>query len=59
MIAAFLTSFYMGRLYWITFFGKPGSDHADHAKETPIVMWLPLVVLAILSIAGGYGALPR
>lgn len=58
MIAAFLTSFYMGRLYWITFFGKPGSDHADHAKETPIVMWLPLVVLAILSIAGGYEKAP-
>ena len=52
MIAAFLTSFYMGRLYWITFFGKPGSDHADR-PETPIVMWLPLVILAILSIAGG------
>ena len=58
MIAAFLTSFYMGRLYWITFFGKPGSDHADHAKETPIAMWLPLVVLAILSIAGGYEKAP-
>ncbi|MEK9983157.1 MAG: NADH-quinone oxidoreductase subunit L [Opitutae bacterium] len=58
MIAAFLTSFYMGRLYWIAFFGKPGSDHADHAKETPIVMWLPLVVLAILSIAGGYEKAP-
>ena len=58
MLAALLTSFYMGRLYWVTFFGKPGSDHADHAKETPSTMWIPLVVLALLSIAGGYEKAP-
>ena len=58
MTAAFLTAFYMGRLYWITFFGSANSDHADQAKETPIVMWLPLVVLAGLSIAGGYEKAP-
>ena len=58
MAAAFLTAFYMGRLYWITFLGKPNSEHADHAKETPVVMWLPLIVLATLSVIGGYQYAP-
>jgi NADH-quinone oxidoreductase subunit L len=58
MVAAVLTSFYMGRLYWITFLGKPNSDHSSHAKETPVTMWLPLVVLAALSVVGGQEAVP-
>ncbi|MBT4224453.1 MAG: NADH-quinone oxidoreductase subunit L [Opitutae bacterium] len=58
MAAAVLTAFYMGRLYWITFLGKSNSEHAEHAKETPVVMWLPLVVLATLSIIGGYQNFP-
>ncbi len=58
MVAAFLTSFYMGRLFWITFFGTPNSDHAEHAKETPGLMWAPLVVLAILSAVGGSEHVP-
>jgi NADH-quinone oxidoreductase subunit L len=58
MAAAFLTAFYMGRLYWITFLGKPNSEHADHARETPFVMWLPLIVLAALSVIGGYQNAP-
>ena len=58
MVAAFLTSFYMGRLYWITFLGTPNSEDASHAKETPAVMWAPLVVLAILSVIGGLKSVP-
>lgn len=58
MAAAFLTAFYMGRLYWTTFLGKPNSEHADHAKETPFVMWLPLIVLATLSVIGGHKSAP-
>jgi len=58
MVSACLTCFYMGRLYWIAFFGNPNSDKASHARETSIVMWLPLVVLAALSIVGGYANAP-
>ena len=58
MVAAFLTSFYMGRLYWVTFFGKANSHHAEEAKETPGLMWFPLVVLAALSVVGGFENLP-
>ena len=58
MAAAFLTSFYMGRLYWITFFGKPNSDYAEKAHETPGLMWGSLVILAILSVVGGFQGMP-
>jgi NADH-quinone oxidoreductase subunit L len=58
MVAAFLTSFYMGRLYWVAFFGSANSEDARKAHETPGLMWGPLVVLAILSIVGGFQNLP-
>jgi NADH-quinone oxidoreductase subunit L len=51
---AFLTAGYMGRLVWIVFFGAPKSDAASHAHESGISMLLPLVVLAALSIVGGW-----
>ncbi|MBL9215801.1 MAG: NADH-quinone oxidoreductase subunit L [Opitutaceae bacterium] len=49
-----LTSFYMVRMWKIVFFGQTRSDHAAHAHESGWVMTLPLVVLAILSVAGGW-----
>ncbi|MEI6084085.1 MAG: NADH-quinone oxidoreductase subunit L [Verrucomicrobiota bacterium] len=53
---AFLTAYYMGRECFVVFFGKPRDNHAyDHAHESPLVMTLPLVFLAVLSIAGGWG----
>jgi NADH-quinone oxidoreductase subunit L len=53
---AFLTAYYMGRECFVVFFGKPRDHHAyDHAHESPWVMTLPLVFLAVLSIAGGWG----
>jgi len=51
---ALLTAGYMGRLFWIVFLGKPNSDEASHAKESPLVMVVPLVILAVLSIGGGW-----
>ncbi len=57
-IAAFLTAFYMGRQVWMVFFGEPRHEAAAHAEESPRVMTLPLVVLAILSAAGGALNLP-
>jgi NADH-quinone oxidoreductase subunit L len=53
---AFLTAYYMGRECFVVFFGKPRDHHAyGHAHESPLVMTLPLVFLALLSIAGGWG----
>jgi NADH-quinone oxidoreductase subunit L len=51
---ALLTALYMGRLFVIAFLGKPNSEAAEHAKESPWTIVLPLVVLAVFSIGGGY-----
>jgi len=57
-IAAFFTAFYMGRQIWMVFFGEARSDAAKHAEESPRVMTVPLMVLAVLSVAGGALNLP-
>jgi NADH-quinone oxidoreductase subunit L len=59
LATAFLTAFYMGRLFFMTFYGKPRSDSAAQATESPAVMTTPLVILAILSVLGGLINLPR
>jgi len=51
---AVLTAFYMVRMWKLTFFGQARSHEAEHAHETGLTMTLPLVVLAILSVVGGY-----
>ena len=57
---AFLTAYYMGREVFVVFLGKPRDHHAyDHAHESPVVMTLPLIFLALLSIvAGWYSKVP-
>jgi NADH-quinone oxidoreductase subunit L len=44
----------MGRLFWVVFLGKPNSEAASHAKESPLVMVVPLIILAVFSVAGGW-----
>ena len=56
-ITAALTAFYMTRLLIVAFFGKPRTDSAHHATEAPMVMILPLAILAIFSIISGYDIL--
>ena len=53
-LGAFMTAGYMGRLFWIAFLGQPNSDGASHAKESPLTMLVPLIILASLSVAGGW-----
>jgi NADH-quinone oxidoreductase subunit L len=48
-VTALLTAFYMTRLFVVTFLGKGRSDSARHASEAPIIMVLPLIVLAVFS----------
>ena len=59
-IGAFLTSFYMFRLTYLTFYGKSRMDHhtEEHIHESPIVMIGPLMVLGLLSLAGGFIGFP-
>jgi NADH-quinone oxidoreductase subunit L len=57
-IAAFLTAFYMGRQIWMVFFGEARHEAAAHAQESPLVMTVPLMVLAALSFLGGALNLP-
>jgi NADH-quinone oxidoreductase subunit L len=54
---AVLTALYMVRLWKLTFLGTARSDHAAHAHESGFTLTLPLVVLAALSILGGYTGL--
>src|SRR2546423_2064963 len=59
LLTALLTAFYMFRLIFLTFHGKPRFDeHKVHVHESPWSMLGPLVVLAALSIFGGWFALP-
>jgi NADH-quinone oxidoreductase subunit L len=55
VIAAFLTSFYSWRLIFMAFFGKPRYDeHHVHPHESPLVILLPLAVLALGALVAGY-----
>ncbi len=59
-IGALLTSFYMFRLTYLTFYGKSRMDHhtEEHVHESPMVMIGPLMVLGLLSLAGGFIGFP-
>jgi NADH-quinone oxidoreductase subunit L len=71
VIAAGMTSFYMFRLWFLTFFGEyrgpnpatAGHGHDAHGHghgphESPWVMVVPLIILAILSLVGGWIGIP-
>jgi NADH-quinone oxidoreductase subunit L len=59
VLTAGLTSFYMFRLLFLTFFGPQQFDeHYVHVHESPRSMVIPLVVLAILAVGGGWMAAP-
>ncbi|HZW95245.1 MAG TPA: NADH-quinone oxidoreductase subunit L [Candidatus Eremiobacteraceae bacterium] len=77
LVTAFITSFYMFRLWFLTFFreyrgeAEAGHDHGSHSgrdshgahghsgiHESPKVMVIPLVILAVLSVLGGYVGVP-
>jgi NADH-quinone oxidoreductase subunit L len=55
---ALLTAFYMFRLYFLTFEGTSRFGHDKHPHESPKVMTIPLIVLAILSAIGGFIGIP-
>ena len=61
LFTAGLTAFYMFRLVFMTFYGKErmGEKAKKHLHESPLVITIPLIVLAFLSIFGGYVGVPE
>jgi NADH-quinone oxidoreductase subunit L len=59
-LGALLTSFYMFRLTYLTFYGSSRLDPhvTEHVHESPMIMLGPLVVLAGLSVMGGFPGVP-
>ncbi len=54
LVTALLTAFYMTRMMWLTFFGEPRWDDGVEPRESPKLMTVPLVALAVLSVVGGF-----
>jgi NADH-quinone oxidoreductase subunit L len=50
----FLTAYYMSRLFLVAFLGEARSDHARHAHESPRVMTVPLMLLAVPACIAGF-----
>jgi len=61
VITAGLTAFYMFRLYAMTFLGSFRGTHEQehHLHESQSAMTIPLIVLAILSVVGGFVGIPE
>ena len=61
LLASLLTSFYMFRLFVLTFFGTPRASHEvmHHIHESPKSMSVPLMALAVLSVVGGFMNVPE
>ena len=61
LFTALLTAFYMFRLLFVTFTGKFRGTHEQehHLHESPAVMTIPLIILAVLSIIGGFVGIPE
>ncbi|MDI9869856.1 MULTISPECIES: NADH-quinone oxidoreductase subunit L [Bacteroidota] len=61
LAGSMMTSFYMFRLLFLTFFGEFRGTHEQehHLHESPIAMTAPLMILAVLSAAGGFFNLPH
>ena len=54
LLGAAITAFYMTRVVLLTFIGAKRWDKEAHPHESPILMWLPMAILAIGSVASGF-----
>jgi NADH-quinone oxidoreductase subunit L len=61
VLTAMCTSFYMFRMMYLTFFGKFRGTHEQehHVHESPANMTIPLILLAVLSVVGGFINVPE
>ncbi|HSS92367.1 MAG TPA: NADH-quinone oxidoreductase subunit L [Candidatus Dormibacteraeota bacterium] len=54
-ITALITGFYTGRMWWMSFAGKPSPQRpVEHPHEAPPVMMVPVLILAVLATIGGF-----
>ena len=60
-LTAGLTAFYMFRMLYLTFHGESRLDKhvAEHVSESPVSITIPLVVLAVLAVFGGFFGIPH
>jgi len=61
VIGSIMTAFYMFRLFYLTFHGKfRGTEkQQQHLHESPKTITIPLIILAVLSVAGGFIGIPE
>lgn len=61
LLGAMMTAFYMFRAFFMTFSGnfRGTEEQKHHLHESPVVMTLPLIILAVLSVVGGLIGLPH
>lgn len=61
LLGALMTAFYMFRLYATTFKGsfRGTHDQEHHLHESPLAITIPLIVLAMLSVIGGFVGIPE
>jgi NADH-quinone oxidoreductase subunit L len=57
LTTAFLTAFYVSRQVIVVFFGKPRSESAGTAHESPLIMLVPLLILAFFALTAGLNIL--
>jgi NADH-quinone oxidoreductase subunit L len=56
LLTAGITAFYMFRMWFLTFTGRPRDEHVhEHAHESPRVMTVPLIILAVCSVGVAWG----
>jgi NADH-quinone oxidoreductase subunit L len=54
-VTALITGFYTGRMWWLSFWGKPSPQRpVEHPHEAPLVMMVPVAILAVLATVGGF-----
>ena len=58
LVTAFLTAAYVARMIALTFYGKPKYDSHVHPHESPRLITVPLVILAVLAVGSGWLGLP-
>src|SRR5881398_3377198 len=59
LTTAFLTAFYVSRAVVVVFLGKPRSEAARAGKESPLVMTIPLLILALFALIAGFGTVAK
>ena len=53
-VTALITGFYTGRMWWLSFWGKPSPQRpVEHPHAPPLVMMVPVAILAMLATVGG------